>query len=212
MRFRFNREEQEPSIFDLAKSPLVPIPLFRFKFPLKGKFLLPDLTYLNESSYHTPISLSWSHDGITVEAHYSKKEFTCLPTNFKEGDALELFIDTRDNKQGNYPTKFCHHFLFYPEQVDGLFGRELTRFRGEETHDLANPKLFVVKLREKGRGAILEIFIPKEALCGYDPEQFNRMGFTYRCHLRDHEEQLFSTSPQFSIEQNPSFFASFEMK
>lgn len=207
-RFRFHREDQPPSLFDLARNPLVPIPLFRFKFPLykaeefplEEKHLLPDLSDLNESPYHTPIYFGWNQHGLLIEVVTSKQEFT-------EDDSIELFIDTRDNKQGNYPTKFCHHFLIYPELIEGVFGKELTRFRGEDTHDLANPKLFSVKHQKGRRGKILEIFIPKEALCGYDPEQFKRLGFTYRC-----QSQLFSTSPQFSIEQNPSFYASFEME
>lgn len=219
MRFRFKREESEPSIFDLAANPLVPIPLFKFKFPLHRfkefpllkQHELSDLTPLNESEYTTPIFVGYDQNGLAFQIHFPKREFSCFPTNFKEGDALELFIDTRDNKQANYQTKFCHHFLFYPEQVEGIYGKEITRFRGEETHDLANPRSFQVTRREKRGGTIMEIYIPKEALYGYDPDQFNRIGLTYRLHLKDHGIQLFSTSPQFSIEQNPSFFASFEM-
>jgi hypothetical protein len=221
VRFRFRKkEESEPTIFDLATTPLVPIPLFKFKFPLHpfkefplGKeYLLRDLCPLNESEYHTPVAIGYQREGLGFQIHYSKSEFTCLPTNFKGGDAVELFIDTRDNKQANYPTKFCHHFLFYPEQVEGLYGKEITRFRGEETHDLASSTSFHVTKKEKRGQTTLEIFISKEALYGYDPEQFNRIGFTYRLHLEEHGTQLFSTSPQFSIEQNPSFFASLEMQ
>lgn len=198
----------------------MPIPLFKFKFaalsfsefPLKEKHQLKNLTDLNESGYHTPVFLGWNRDGLGCQFHFSKQEFYCIPTHFKEGDAIELFVDTRDNKQSNFPTKFCHHFLFFPEQVEGIYGKEITRFRGEETHDLAHPKNFTVAKRGARRGAVVEIFIPKEALYGYDPEQFNRFGFTYRLHVRDREPQLFSTSPQFSIEQNPSYFASFEMR
>ena len=208
---RFHREEQEPSLFDLARTPLVPVPLFRFKFPLhkasdfplQEKHILPNLSQLNESDYYSPVYIGWSEDGLRIEVDYPNQEFS------QEEDRIELFIDTRDNKQGNYPTKFCHHFLIYPEQVEGLFGKELTKFRGEDTHDLANPKLFQVSIREKRKQKTVEIFIPKEALSGYDPEQFNRIGFTYRVHARDEESQLFSTSPQFSIEQNPCLFCLF---
>lgn len=218
------REEEQPSIFDLAKNPLVPIPFFRFRFPLnkadafplEEKHLLSNLSTLNESSDELPFYMGWNQDGLFCEVHYPKQEFTCYPTNIKEGDAIELFIDTRDNKEGNFPTKFCHHFLFFPEKVEGIYGKELTKFRGDNTHDLANSKDLIVKQRETKkrfkRGTAIEIFLPKEILYGFDPEQFARVGFTYRCHIAGEEPQLFSTSPQFSIEQNPSFFASFEMK
>ena len=120
--------------------------------------------------------MGWSHDGIACRIFYPKKSFK----PGLDGDVIELFFDTRDQQDAPYPTRFCHHFLIFPEPVQGICGREVTRFRGDETHPHADPALFEVTTKTTITGTYIDIFIPKEAFFGFDPTQFNRLGFAYR--------------------------------
>src|SRR5574342_480228 len=118
---------------------------FRFTVYIKQgkkaspKLLLPDTTDLLGEDSFADVGVVWHQDGLYVHLHARKKfEEACYP-KFTEGDALELFFDTRDLKEAGFPTKFCHHFLILPQEVQGIRCLELTRFRTEDSHPLCEP-------------------------------------------------------------------------
>lgn len=136
--------------------------------------------------------MGWSQEGLYIAVTYPKMVFEVDPVKYQNGDAIELFFDTRDQKKGTHMTPFCHHFLFYPEKVAGLYGKEVTTFRGDEKHDLANP--YDLKLERSGK--FLQIYIPSHALHGFDPSLFNRLGFNYILHQKGEEpKQLTALAP-----------------
>ena len=54
----------------------------------------------------------------------------------------------------------------------------------------------------------LQIFIPAECLHGYDPEQFDRLGFSYRINRYALPPQHFSVvTKEYQIEQQPSLWS-----
>jgi hypothetical protein len=183
---------------------------------LKKQYLLPDMAPFSQTSPFANVALGWSVEGIfcTVYSEISVSE-VYFP-DFQRGDCVELFIDTRDLKGSKFPTKFCHHFCFLPEPVvmegEEIQGMEVTHFRGEETHPLADPSLFYVECEKHKKGYILKIFIPSTALFGYDPSQYDRLGFTYRINRNNRPAQYFSCSGQeVAIELHPSLWSSLKL-
>lgn len=177
-------------------TPLLPVHFFSLQLPcylvqkkhLEKKHLLPSTADLTRKKQIASLYLGWHKEGLSlkIESKHPLK-------------SLELFIDTRDQKQVGYPTRFCHHFFF---DIENEEGSEITRIKVDESHELCNPALLQIS---SGK-----IFIPKEALFGYDPTQFARLGFTYRI---NRGEQLFSISDEnFSIEKHPSFWASLTLE
>ena len=165
------------------------------------KGLLPEGFGLTGEGRLAKVAMLWSPIGIFLEVG--------VKLAIEEGDLLELFIDTRDLKNSNVITRFCHHFIFYPEEEEGI---EVTRFRGDDNHELADPSLFSVKTTVKRASYILEIGIPKEALYGYDPLEFKRLGFTYRFQKKGGEKQHFNLSSDFfHIEKHPALWASLNL-
>ena len=165
---------------------------------------LPDTTGLLNEQKFADIALSWSPQGLSVNAKVKKTP--------EEGDYLELFIDTRDLKTTSSIHKFCHHFIFYPEEVGGVQGIEVTRFRGEDSHELADSSLFVVDTVVKRSSYEMEIGIPKEALHGYSREEVKRIGFCYRLNRKNGQPQHFALSSQFfALEKHPELWASLEL-
>jgi hypothetical protein len=125
------------------------------------------------------------------------------------GDSVELFFDTRDVKTSGFNTRFCHHFFFLPEAVDGHQAGEITRFRTEDIHELCDPKELKVKSQLKSNSYQMQIFIPAHCLHGYDSEQFDRLGFTYRINRPDGPSQHFSVvTDDYQVEQQPSLWSS----
>ncbi len=207
-----------------ALPPLSPLHFFGisldcFSFKegaLLKKHQLPDFSDIHGAKSFATLNVGWSEEGILIYLTQNRTDFTVYFPHFSRGDSYEFFFDTRDIKTTGYNTRFCHHFYFLPEpSLEGgeNVGGEITRFRGEEAHDLCDRALLkLTTLKKEGR-TTTEIFVPKEALYGYDPTQFDRLGFTYRLNHRDGRMQHFACdSLRMQIDDQPSLWASLLLK
>ena len=195
---------------------LAPIHFFRLHIDIpegKPRSHLPNNTDLLGEDHFADCALSWSESGLHAGLHVHKQFESAVYPKFTQGDALELFIDTRDLKEAGFPTRFCHHFLILPQEVQGVRALELTRLRTDDAHPLCDPELIEVKFLPTSHSYELEIFLPTEILFGYDPLQFNQLGFTYTVHRAGGPPQNFALSSTYvSIAQNPSLWASCTLK
>lgn len=174
-----------------------------------SKYRLPDLSDLCAEDSFAEVSLAWNSSGIEVLVSIDKSFEQCQLPDVTKGDSVELFIDTRDVKTSGHNTRFCHHFFFLPESIDGVSAGEITRFRTEDTHELANGNDLRVKSIMKAQNYLMQIFIPGECLVGYDPDQFDRMGFSYRINrYKDLPQHFSAVTQEFQIEQQPSLWSS----
>lgn len=173
---------------------------------------LPNMSSLAGEEQFADVALGWNLEGLELFVNVKSPLNGAKYPAIKDGDSFELFLDTRDVKTSGYNTRFCHHFFFLPESVEGQRAGEITRFRTEDTHELCDPSELQVKMETKWRGYQLHLFIPKECLHGYDPEQFDRMGFTYRINRLHGSSQHFSvSSDDYPIEQQPSLWSSLRL-
>ena len=176
---------------------------------------LVDLTPFHGESAFARVWMGWHEEGICIRVDIPLSHpfnYSLFP-DFQKGDSIEFFFDTRDVKATGYATRFCHHFFFLPEPVRReerlIQAGEVTRFRSEDAHPLCDPdKLLIQTIKKKHEQQVI-IFVPSDFLHGYDPIQFNRLGFTYRINRWKGSSQMFSASDQdFPIEQHPSLWAS----
>jgi hypothetical protein len=175
-------------------------------------FQLPDTSPLCREASFAKVSLAWSHDGITIALKSSLSTTSAVFPTVSQGDSLELFFDTRDLKSAGFNHRFCHHFYFLPEEDEGVQAGEITRFRTEDSHELCDSSLLKVRTQKAARGYAMHVFIPKECLHGYDPDQFDRLGFTYRINRSSAPAQHFSvTSNNYAIDQQPSLWSSLRL-
>jgi hypothetical protein len=206
--------------------PITPVNFFQFKFDCQfiegsfsklsskkiSKYILPSLSELCHEYCFGELAIGWNYEGIHVLLNVSQPfRRTCYP-DITRGDSLELFLDTRDVKTSGYATKFCHHFFFLPEPVEEVHAGELTRFRSEDMHELCQSSALHVNSQKKKEGYSLQVLIPSNCLFGYDPEQFDRLGFAYRINRAEGSPQHFCvTSEDYSLEQNPSLWCSMRL-
>lgn len=172
----------------------------------RHKYLLPLTSDLCGDWPFAEVAMGWNRDGLELSISVDQ---AVQRVSYPNGDSVELFFDTRDVKTSGFNTRFCHHFFFLPEAVEGQQAGEITRFRGEETHELCDPNELAVKAALKSSGYMMLLFIPRSCLHGYDPDQFGRLGFTYRINRASGPPQHFSVvSDDYSIEQHPSLWSS----
>lgn len=170
---------------------------------------LPNMSgILNEDSF-ADVALLWSLQGLRVHVEVDKPLENVLFPKYREGDSIELFFDTRDLKTVQSVTCFCHHFVFLPEEIDGVKVHEVTRFRSDESHELADPSHFVIQTEVSRKSYSMDIHIPKQALHAYDPKTFKHLGFAYRINRAKGDPQHFAVSSRFfSLEKHPELWAS----
>jgi hypothetical protein len=157
---------------------------------------------LNEDSF-ADIYMGWNEEGIYLEIRSQVRTLS---------DTVELFFDTRNLKTKARISRFCHQFSFTPDEKEGFYGREITRFQNDDVHRLSDPHDLEVKVESTERSYRLQIQIPAHCLYGYDPLQFTKLGFTYRIIRADGSPQHFAVSTEeFVIEQHPSLWATLNL-
>ncbi|CDR32852.1 hypothetical protein [Criblamydia sequanensis] len=177
------------------------------------KFTLPSPDFLTGEETFASIGLGYNLEGIALRVEVQKPVERVFYPEIREGDSFEVFIDTRDLKTTGYATRFCHHFFFLPELVDGRKAGEITRFRGEESHPIADHNELSLKIHTTKKNYTLEIFIPSHCLYGFDPVEFDRIGFTYRINRPQEASQHFTVlSDEFKVEDQPSLWSSLTLK
>jgi len=192
-------------------SPILPIDFFQVTLDLhsydgkekwKKKHLLPDFSELLFDPVFANVFMGYSQKGLYFHVAFSKPFQDCQFPDHRKGDSVEIFIDTRDLKSAGFLTKFCHHFVFLPKEIDGVHAQEITTFRTDDRHELCDPSLLKVQGEFKRRSYSLDLFIPSECLEGYEPSEFDRLGFTYRINQADGDPQHFNLSSDYlSVEK-----------
>lgn len=173
------------------------------------KYLLPDMSALTGETTFAEVAIGWSKEGLEFLALIRQPFLRTAYPQYEKADSLELCFDTRDVKTSGYNTRFCHHFFFLPEAVEGVQAGELTKFRTEDAHELCNGSELQIKTTLKSNQYLIQGFIPANCLFGYDPEQFDRMGMTYRINRANGSPQQFSVlAEDYKFQEQPSLWSS----
>lgn len=180
--------------------------------PSFPKYALPETGFLCHEKAFAEISMGWNEDGLAFQVKAKAAPVQSSFPSIENGDSVELMIDTRDLKTSGFNTRFCHHFFFLPQSIEGHTAGEITHFRTEDTHPLCEASDLYVETKVNGNGYVMKIFIPAKCLHGYDPKQFDRLGFTYRINRFSGLSQHFSVvTAEYSIDQQPSLWSSIRL-
>jgi hypothetical protein len=174
---------------------------------IQKKYLLPDLSEWLFEEEKIILNAGWSQEGLAFQAIAPSRMTEPHFPDFTKGDSLELFIDTRAVKEGRFIHRFCHQFYFLPEAVQGKLYGEATRFRGEDRHPMAREEDIEYSLHLQKGKSCFRVFLTKEALFGYDPQQCPQIGFCCRLN-RLHKDPLHYNikTDEFKIEEEPTLW------
>ncbi len=194
--------------------------LFQITFDLKKKeglpkkkcyqepFLLPCTKELVSEESFAEVAMCYSEKGIYINVLVDKPfEDTSYP-QVTYGDTFEVFFDTRDIKSARIIHKFCHHFVFFPKPQAEVSAIEITQFRGDDAHPLCDTNLLQVESTFNKSSYEMSLFIDREALYGFDPSKFKRLGFTYRVNRKKGDSQHFNVSSRsYPFEKHPNLWS-----
>lgn len=194
---------------------LLPLHFFSLTLEaLQGKeTLLPDTSKLLGEDRFADVYFRFDAEALSFRIQFRKLFEGCYFPDFTKGEAIELFIDTRDRKDAGFPTKFCHHFLVLPQKVGEIQAQEMSRFRAEDSHPQSDPDLIFVETEFSKKDFHVTIGLPSAVLYGYDPKAIDRIGLSYRIHRTGGQPQHFSLSSRGgSVEQDSNAWASVVLK
>jgi hypothetical protein len=181
-------------------------------FPSFAQHQLPSTQHLTGEISFAKLAMGWSEEGLAFLVQVNQPATASFYPQVSQGDSIELFVDTRDLKSAGFNTRFCHHFFFLPQSVENISKGEITHFRTEDSHPLCDPQALEYQKASKKNHDLIKIFIPSQCLYGYDPKQFDRLGFTYRINRHRGQPQHFSVvTEDFQIDQQPSLWGSLKL-
>lgn len=208
--------------------------LFRYAFPVghvkslprKGKRLLnlakgcalPDFSELDDGNCFGDVRLAWNERGLGISVQVSGKQqpLDCRVNAPAESEGLQVWIDTRNTQNIHRASRFCHHFCLLPEGA-GRHGKDsiaiqLPIARAREETPMEHAAEIQTMSRIDSGGYLLEAWIPAAALHGFGADVSRQLGFYY--YLRDTElgEQFLSVGPEFPFAQDPSLWATVELR
>lgn len=175
-------------------------------------YLLPSTSDILGEETFADVYAGWNMDKLSflfaVKSPFQKG----ADADFRKGDSVEVFIDTRDLKSKGSVSRFCHHFVFFAALSQNFYGREVTRFRNDDMHTLCHPEDLQIIPQIEKNGYKIAVEISAGCLHGYDPLSFSRIGFTYRINRTGGPAQHFAvSSEEYVIEQHPATWGTLKL-
>ena len=168
--------------------------------------------YLDEESF-SELSIAVSVEGIYLNLKVLKPFEKAFFPEIEKGDGFEFFIDTRAIPDASIIHKYCHHFVFLPKEVDGILGAEVTRFKTNDKRELASKENLKVSTQFTKNGYSMEVFIPDQALFGYDLAEYSTLKMADIVHRGSYKPNHFPKSNNdFNLKDHPSLWATLFIK
>jgi hypothetical protein len=178
---------------------------------------LPDWGELDGLASWAKVRVGWNPLGLGITVLAQGLSEQQLAGDRPEAFALAQFwIDTRDTRDVSRATRFCHRFTARLEvaksrrqlKVD-VSQRPIARAQADAP--ICRPELIEARAELGKSGWMLELFLPVQALNGFDPDTNRRLGFAYQIadHVRD--DQFLGVGREFPVGENPSLWATLEL-
>jgi hypothetical protein len=178
---------------------------------------LPDLGLLEGSSSWAQVRLAWNSLGLGFLVAADGLSVEQLDAGRPEGFAdVHFWVDTRDTRDVSRATRFCHHFsvkLARRGSRGNLVAEVIQRPIARAVADapIYRGDLILSRAELTKSGWFLELFLPSQALNGFDPDTNRRLGFAYQISDRVRPDQFLGIGREFPVGENPSLWATLEL-
>ncbi len=128
-----------------------------------------------ESEAFATVSMAWQESAPKAGLNFFIDVQNANPQvtfpKIEDGDSCELFIDTKNLKSARTTHRFCHHFYFLPERVEGVMAKEVTRFRTEDSHPPAESADLEVQVVRKKKATAMRSSSLRDALLAFSQKK-----------------------------------------
>jgi hypothetical protein len=186
---------------------------------LPDSCVLPDLAPLEGQASWADVRVAWNPKGFALAVEVAgpsgpRKTQVERPEGM---DGVQVWIDTRDTRNVSRATRFCHRFQarLVGLGTRGALGVEVSQraiARAVADAPLVRPESIAARAERLKGGWRVELFLPAEALNGFDSETNRRLGFAYQVTDPDREDQFLGVGREFPIGENPSLWSTLELR
>jgi hypothetical protein len=179
---------------------------------------LPDFSGLEGKSGWAQVRVGWNAAGLGITVLANALSDQQLVRDRPEGFAVvNLWIDTRDTRNVNRATKFCHRFtarldVAGPRRQLSVDVTQRPIARALADAPICRPQIIETRVELGRSGWSLELFLPVSALNGFDPDTNRRLGFAYQIADHVHDDQFLGVGREFPLGENPSLWSTLELR
>ena len=163
------------------------------------------------------VRLAWNANGLGVQVEVRGKEAPPrgTPERPRGSDGLNVWLDTRGDRNSHRAGRFCHQFHFLPaaggsDKDEPLFVQSKIN-RALQDAPFADAEEVPVRVERIKGGYRLETFLPAAALNGFDPKEDPKLGFFYAVRDMERGEQTLSVGAEFPFADDPSLWGTLEL-
>jgi hypothetical protein len=209
---------------------IAPSFLFRFSLPLKrsraewpacaplgDEYKLPSFTGLDDARQFADVRAAWNERGLVFSVGVRGKKHApwCRTNAYDQSDGFQVWIDTRDTKNIHRASRFCHHFVFLPSGGGNRLGEpvadQVLINRARENANPVRPGVLSVKSEKRVDGYTLDCLVPAQALTGFEPDDYSRLGLFYAVIDRELGDQTVANSSEVPFREDPSVWCTVEL-
>jgi hypothetical protein len=179
---------------------------------------LPDFGGLEGRRSWAEVRLAWNPRGLGLAVQAEGLSDLQLAPDRPEGFAdVQIWVDTRDTRDISRASRFCHRFtaslrLHMPGRKLAVEVAQRPIARAVADAPMSRPGLIASRAELSRAGWSLEVFLPAQALNGFDHETNRRLGFAYQVSDHAREDQFLGVGRDFPIGENPSLWATLELQ
>jgi len=178
---------------------------------------LPQTAALDGKAPWAEVRVAWNPQGLAVAVEAEGTLDALADDERPDGlYAVQLWVDTRDTRDVSRATRFCHRFearLTGGLGKTGLGVKVVPRDipRAVAAPPLCDPQNLSAKAERVKKGWRLELFLPAQALQGFDPETNRRLGFAYQVTDPERPDEFLGVGREFPVGDNPSLWSTLEL-
>ena len=179
-------------------------------------YRVPDLNGVEGKGTFIDLYMAWNKGGLyfALEVQGASR-LDVQPRRPQRSDGLQLWVDTRDVRNAHRASRYCHHFCFVPigsgRGGKQAFGRQFRIRRARAQARLCDSDRLGVVSHIPKSGYQMEIHLPGEVLTGFDPEENNRLGFTYMLRDRKLGRVHWTGDDSVPVSYDPSLWGTVEL-
>jgi hypothetical protein len=181
---------------------------------------LPTTAPLDGLAAWADVRVAWNAGGLAIAVEATTRPGASTAADRPAGtDGIQVWVDTRDTRTINRASRFCHRFTAYllVKRPRGTLAVELIqRPISRATADAPTCRRELLKAHAEWLrgGWRIELFLPAEAMHGFDPEVNRRIGFAYQVTDFDPErqDQFLGVGREFPVGENPSLWSTLELR
>ncbi len=195
----------------------VPKPSGKKLLDLPATCRVPQTAWLDGREPWAEVRVGWNAKGLAIAVEADGTLVGLTGDDQAEGlYGASFWVDTRDTRDVSRATRFCHRidatlFAGSSKTSLGVTVRPRPIARAVADAPLARANLLQSAAERTKSGWRLELFLPAEALHGYDPETNRRLGFCYQVTDPTRPLELLGVGREFPIGDNPSLWSTLEL-